>query len=157
MSRLYPLCFLFVALAPALAQNPDRVQIGRDLTIGVGEKAGDVVCVGCSIRIHGQASGSAVAVGGSITLDDGAKVGDSAVTVGGSIRMLGASTIAGDVTTVGGAVRRDPKATITGDVAELGGALGVLLMALPIVLLGGLIALLIWLVQRSRRPAAVPA
>jgi len=139
-------------------QAPDRVQIGRDIVIPAGERAGDVVCVACSIRIHGQAAGSVVAVAGSIILGQGAEVGEDTVTVVGDIRLQSGTRVGGGVTAVAGAVIRDPQATIAGDVVAMGGAGWMLLIVLlPLLFFGGIIALIIWLIQRSRRAAPVPA
>jgi hypothetical protein len=151
----------FTALLPNVAsaqQAPDRVQIGRDIVIPIGEKVGDVVCVACSIRIHGQVGGSAVAVAGSITLGQGAAVAEDAVAVVGDVRLQSGARIGGGVTAVAGQVIRDPQATVAGDVVALGGAGWTLLIVLlPLLLFGGIIALIIWLVQRSRRAEPVPA
>lgn len=48
---------LFVCISPvaAQAQSGDRVRMGEDITIEEGESAGDVVCVGCNIRVRGSA------------------------------------------------------------------------------------------------------
>ena len=67
--------------------------------------------------------------------------------------------MAGDLTTIGGTLRRDPQASVAGDVTTVGGGGGwiFLIFLLPFLFLGGIIALIIWLIQRSRRPAPVPA
>ncbi len=47
---------------------------------------------------------------------------------------------------------------MAGDVTSMGGGGWVfLIFLLPFAFLGGIIALIIWLIQRSRRPAPVPA
>ncbi len=46
---------LFV-LFPMVAQaqgKSDRVQFGSDIVVGENEEVGDVVCIGCSIRMQG--------------------------------------------------------------------------------------------------------
>ncbi len=68
-------------------QNSDQVHIGRDIYIQPQDKAGDLVCVGCSIYIRGQVAGDAVAVGGSIVLEQGAQLAGGATTVVGDIRL----------------------------------------------------------------------
>jgi hypothetical protein len=66
--------------------------------------------------------------------------------------------VGGDVTAVAGSVRRDPQATVGGGVTSLGGGGWIfLIFLLPFAVLGGIVALIIWLIQRSRRPAQVPA
>jgi hypothetical protein len=138
-------------------QNSDQVHIGRDIYIQPQDKAGDLVCVGCSIYIRGQVAGDAVAVGGSIVLEQGAQLAGGVTTVVGDIRMQTGTQIAGDVAAIAGMVKRDPQSKIAGDVTSLGGAGWMLLiLVLPLVLFGGFVALIIWLFQR-RRPVAAAA
>jgi hypothetical protein len=139
------------------AQSSDQVHIGRDIYVQSQDKVGDLVCVACSIYIRGQVAGDAVAVGGSVVLEQGVQVAGSVTTVVGDVRLQAGAQIAGDVTAVGGMVKRDPQATISGDVTSLGGAGWMLLILVaPLVLTGGIVVLIIWLFQR-RRPVAATA
>jgi hypothetical protein len=149
----------FILCAAAMAQaNPDRVQIGRDMSIDQEEKAGDLVCVACSIHVRGQVSGDVVAVGGSVTIDPGSQVAGGVTTVFGGLRMADGAQVQGDVTVVGGVVRRDAQTTIAGNITTIGGAAGIIVVVVvPMVLLIGLGWLILWLVRRERRPAPVPA
>lgn len=143
--------------AAVAQQNSDQVHIGRDIYIQPLDKAGDLVCVGCSIYIRGKVAGDAVAVGGSVVLEQGAQVAGGVTTVVGNIRLQTGTQIAGDVAAVAGTVKRDPQSTISGDVTSLGGAGWMLLILVaPLVLFGGFVALIIWLFQR-RRPVAPAA
>ena len=144
--------------APAVAQqNSDQVHIGRDIYVQPRDKAGDLVCVGCSIYIRGQVAGDAVAVGGSVVLEPGAQVAGGVTTVVGDIRLQTGTQIAGDVAAVAGMVKRDPQSKIAGDVTSLGGAGWMLLILVaPLMLCGGFVVLIIWLFQR-RRPVAPAA
>ncbi len=146
---------LCVCILAAAKDNPERTQFGRDIYVQPGEKVGDVTCFACSIHIHGQVSGDATVFGGSIVVEDGASVTGDATTFGGRLRIQGAASVSGDATTFGGYVQRDPQATIGGDVTSFGG-LGwlVVLLALPLLFLVGIIAAIVWLVQRNRRMAA---
>ena len=150
-----------VALFPTLAsaeQSSDRVQIGRDMVVQSGEKAGDVVCVFCSVRVHGQTSGDVVAVAGSVTLETGAQVGQGVTVVLGNANLRNSTQVAGDLVVVGGALRRDSQTMIGGSITALEGSFWMLLILLvPFIVLGGLVALIVWLIQRSRRPAPAPA
>jgi hypothetical protein len=140
-------------------KSTDRVQIARNIVVEPGEKVGDVVCVACSIYFRGQAAGDAVAVGGKIVLEQGAQVAGDVTAVLGSVRLESGTQVAGDVVAVAGTVRRDSQSMVAGDVTSLGGAGWMLLFLLfPLIFLGGIVALIIWLVQRSRRPmpAAAP-
>ena len=73
--------------------------------------------------------------------------------IGGNARIESGTQVAGDLTAIGGDLRRDPQAAVAGDVTTMGGHGWVfLIFLLPIVILGGIITLIIWLGQRSRRP-----
>lgn len=161
-SRSLAQLLVVVAFMPLLAlaeHSPDRVQIGRDIYVEANQRAGDLVCINCSIFLRGEATGDAVAVGGNVVVEHDARIAGSVTTVLGDVRLQGGSQIAGDVVAVAGAVRRDPAATIAGETTSLAGTGWALLIFLvPLVILGGLIAVIVWLIQRSRRPtAAVPA
>jgi hypothetical protein len=143
---------------PLLAeQNSDQVHIGRDIYVQPQDKAGDLVCVACSIYIRGQVAGDAVAVGGSVVLQQGAQVAGGVTAVVGDVRLLTDTQIAGDVVAVAGMVKRDPQSKISGDVTSLGGTgWTLLILVAPLVVLGAFVTLIIWLFQR-RRPVAPAA
>jgi hypothetical protein len=164
MSRVYRYAIVLLAAVGALGSNPafaqrssDQVHIGRDIYIQTQDKAGDLVCVACSIYIRGQVAGDAVAVGGNVVLEQGAQVAGGVTTVVGDVRLQSGAQIAGDVAAVAGMVKRDPQSKISGDVTSLGGTGWMLLILVaPLVLFGGFVALIIWLFQR-RRPVAAAA
>jgi hypothetical protein len=164
MPRICRYAVMFVVTVSALfstplfaAQNSDQVHIGRDIYVQPQDKAGDLVCVACSIHIRGQVAGDAVAVAGSVVLEPGAQVAGGVTAVVGDVRLQTGTQIAGDAVAVAGTVKRDPQSTISGDVTSLGGTGWVLLILVaPLVLFGGVVALIIWLFQR-RRPVAPAA
>jgi hypothetical protein len=138
--------------------NPDRTQFNRDIRIEANEKTADATCINCSIYVRGQVAGDVTAIHGNIVLHQGASVAGDATTVLGNIRVEGGTSVAGDLTSVGGAVRRDSGASVAGDVTSLESkALVVLIIISPLVVLGLIIALVVWLVQRNRRTAPAPA
>ena len=145
---------LFLSLtAPALAaDNGDRVHIGQSITVAEGEDAGDLVCIGCSIRMQGTC-GDLVAIGGSIIVDGEAR-GD-AVAVGGGIRLGENASIDGDVVTVGGRLWRHPNATVKGSVSQAGAPVLAVAMLAPLIPVILIIALIVWLVRRDRPPSPV--
>jgi cytoskeletal protein CcmA (bactofilin family) len=144
---------------PALAeQNSDRFQISHNISVDPGQKSGDLVCVSCSIFIRGEVAGDVVAVHGNVVIEAGGQVAGSVTTVLGDVRIQGSTQVAGDIAVVGGALRRDPQATVAGSITDLEGTGWALLAVfLPLAVLGGFIALIVWLVSRTRRPAAVAA
>lgn len=77
---------------------------------------------------------------------------------GGDMRLDEGVKVAGSATVFGGQIRRDPKATISGDVTAIGGRGWLVpILLFPFLILGLLIALAIWLVQRMRKPSGAAA
>jgi hypothetical protein len=73
---------------------------------------------------------------------------------GGDARLDRGGRVAGDVSVFGGQIHRHPQAAVAGDVASFGGHGWLLRILLtPIVLLGLLVALIVWIIQRARRPS----
>lgn len=120
--------------ATARAQN-DRVQVGEDILIAESESVGNVVCVGCSIRILGAVSQAAVAVGGNIDVEGA--VGEDVVTVGGTVRLRPGASVGQDAVAVFGTVEREEGAAVGGQVVSEA--------ALPVAGLAGLFLFLILL------------
>ena len=149
---------LFVVAAAAVAaanDTPSYTRIGHDIHIAANQKTGELTCINCSIYVRGQVAGDVTTVRGTIVVEgDGAIAGDVTAIVG-DVRAASGAKVAGDLTAVGGTVRRQSDATIAGDVTSLEGPVWPwLVFGSPIVLLGGLIALIVWLVQRRKTPAA---
>lgn len=162
LGRLRLICagLIFVgALSPtAFAdRDRDRTQVGTNINVGPEEEVSDATCFGCSIRVRGRVSGDVTAFGGSIVVEDQAQITGSATMFGGDFRIDKGAKVAGDVTVFGGRIRRDPASTIGGDVTNMGGPGWLfLIFLLPLIVLGGLVALLIWVIRRVLRPS-VPA
>ena len=137
--------------------NPDRTQFNHAIRVEDGEKVSDVTCINCSIYVRGQVAGDATAIHGNVVLYQGASVAGDVTTILGDARLESGSTVGGDLTSVGGAVRRDLGATISGNVTSMESK-AIMLVAVvgPLLVLGLIIALIVWLIQRHRRPAAVP-
>ena len=146
-----------LALTSAAKDNPSYTQFGRNINVGPSDEVGDLTCIGCSIHVRGLVAGEVTALGGEVTIEDQAQVSGDVTTVGGDLRLTKSVKVAGDVTAVGGKVERDPEASISGDVTALTGRGWLLLVfVVPFMVLGLLVAFVIWLVQRVRAPS-VPA
>jgi hypothetical protein len=154
-------CVLAGLIIPSEARaeaNADRFQINRDIHIQPDDEVGDVTCINCSVYILGRVSGDVTTINGNIVAQQGATIAGDATAVRGNTRIENGTQVGGDVTAIAGTARRDPQATVGGDVTSMGGGGWVFLVfLLPFAVLGGIIALIIWLIQRSRRPAPVPA
>ena len=149
---------LFVVASPRALHaraNGDLVQVGRSIVVEEGEEVGDVVCIGCSIRMEGTC-GDVVAVGGSIAVDG--TVNGYADSDGGCVRLGENASISGDVVTVGGGLSRHANAVVKGDITSQSGPLVLLgLVVVPLIPIVLIILLIIWLVKpnRPRAPASV--
>lgn len=143
----------------ALAKSrPDRTQFNRDIRVESGEKTGDITCFNCSIYIRGEVSGDATAFRGRIVVETGASVAGDVTAFLGDVRVEPTSKVAGDVTVFGGALHRDTGAAIAGDVTSFENKAWVFLILLsPLIFVGLIVALIVWLVQRSRGRVPVAA
>ena len=148
---------LGLSTAALAKDNPDYTQWGHDINIGPNDKTGELTCIWCNIRVRGEVAGDVTTVGGNVVIEDQGEVAGEVTSVGGNVRLDKAVHVAGDVTVVGGTLRRDPQASVGGEVTALAGwGWLLLIIATPIVILGVLLAMVIWLIQRVRSPA-VPA
>jgi hypothetical protein len=151
---------LLVCVVPyANAKNKSEyTQFGHDIRIGANQKTNDLTCINCSIYVHGQVAGDVTAIHGNVVIDGDASVAGDVTAVLGDVRVDKGTKIAGDLTAVGGKISRQPEATVAGDVTSLEGHSWFwLILGFPVVLIAGIIALIVWLVQRSKTPAPAMA
>jgi hypothetical protein len=150
-----PILILIFTASAGAKDNPEYTQIGHDINVGPNQEVGEVTCIGCSIRVRGKVSGEVTTVGGNIFIEDQGQVAGEVTAVAGDVRLDREVKVSGDVTVVGGALRRAPEAEVAGDVTSVGGRawIPVILIA-PFVFLGLLVALVVWMIHRFRRPAA---
>ena len=165
MKRSYPLfcavATVLIALGLSAAayakSNSSITRFGNNISVGPSDEVGDLTCFACNIRIRGLVAGDVTTFGGSIAVEDQAQVAGDVTSFGGNLRLDKEVKLSGDVTVFGGTVDRAPEASIAGDVTTFSGRGWLLVIfVLPFVMLGLLIAFVIWLVQRLRQPA-VPA
>jgi hypothetical protein len=153
---LIQLSLVSALAASAVAQGAhDRTQFGHDITIGADESASEATCFGCSVRIRGRVDGDVTTFGGSIVLERDGSIGGDTTTFGGNVRLDGGAKVKA-VTVFGGRVHRDPGAEVEGDITNFAGGAALwlfLIFGLPFVLLGAVIALIVWLVRRFTRPS----
>jgi hypothetical protein len=112
-----------ITTAPTLLLANDgheRVHFFQSINVGPDENVGDVVCIGCSIRMSGSC-GDAVAILGSIIIDGTVK-GD-AVAVGGTIKLGEDAQVGGDTVGLGGGIVRHPAAVVKGEMVSQSGPL----------------------------------
>ena len=152
-----------MALAGALSSaafadgSRDRTQFGHNISIAPGEEVSDVTCFACSVRVRGHVAGDVTTFGGSVVVEDDGQIAGDTTSFGGDVRLDKGVKIAGDVTVFGGRLRRDSEAVVNGDVTNFSGTGWLFLVfGLPLVILGALLALVIWLVRRVIRRPAMP-
>ena len=138
-----------IAAKPAFAKG-DRVSIANDITVEEGSSAADLVCILCSIKVHGEINGDIVAVLGSVTVDDGQAISGDVVTVGGDLAMGDGARVNGDVAVVAGRLNKGAGASIGGDSNVETGKGWLIVPFAPLLILIGIVWLIVWLVRRKR-------
>jgi predicted acyltransferase (DUF342 family) len=148
---------LSLSCAAFAKEDSSYTEFGHDINIGPDEQVGDLTCFGCSIYVRGQVNGDVTTIGGSIVLEGHVEVSGDVTAIAGDARLGEGVQIGGDATVIGGELRRNPQATVAGDVTSmLGRGWLFLIFLVPFMILGLLVAFVIWLVQRLRSPS-VPA
>jgi len=147
---------LFLLISRVWAQNPPRTQeevrFAHDIHLQAGETRAEATCMHCSIYVAGNISGDVVAIRGNVILESGASIGGDVTTVLGDVRLHSGSNVGGDVTAVAGVVRRETQTAVGGDTTSLEGTKWLAAIILPpFFVLGLIVALIVWLVQRRRR------
>jgi cytoskeletal protein CcmA (bactofilin family) len=152
------LLYLTFSLSAYAENSRERTQFGHNITIGPDEEVSEATCFGCSIRVQGHVSGDVTTFGGSVLLENQAEVGGDTTTFAGDIRLDKDAAVRGDVTVFGGRLRRDSQSSVGGDVTNMSGPGWILLIfVLPLIVLGGILALIAWLIWRVVRRRASPA
>lgn len=156
-STKWLLCFVAVAAisVPAFAdRSHDRTQFGHEIIVGADEKATDVTCFSCGVRIRGRVSGDVTTFGGTVVIEQDGEVSGDTTVFAGDLRLESGARVR-EVTVFGGKIRRDPSALVRGDITTFGGGAAVwlfIVFGLPFVVLGALIAFVVWLIRRFSRP-----
>ena len=92
--------------------------MGGRKVVAEGEVTRDeLVMMGGSVRIDGEARADVVVLGGSLTVNGTAR---DVVVVGGSLRLGPDAHVRGDLVNVGGALNRSPGAQVDGEVVNVG-------------------------------------
>lgn len=90
----------FAAAPNAFAKGHNIIKINKDIEISEEMIVDDVVAVGGSVTVSGRVENSVVAVGGSVILKSGARVGGQVVAVGGDVVKDESAAIIGKITQV---------------------------------------------------------
>jgi len=162
MALKIPLSVLLLTLMAAsqavAGSHTERFQLNHDIRVGPDDSASDVTCLNCSVYVRGHVSGDIFTLNGNIVVEPDGQIGGDLATLGGDVRLESGTQVGGDVAAIGGAIRRDNAAIVGGDVSAVGNrSWAVLIVFLPFAVLAGLVALIVWLVQRSRHPVTATA
>jgi cytoskeletal protein CcmA (bactofilin family) len=156
------ICLLFMltlTTAAFAAGDHERTQVGHNINVAAGDEVSEATCFGCSVHVKGHVAGDITTFGGSIVVEEGGEVGGDATAFAGDVRLDKNTRVNGDLAVFGGRLRRDPAATVGGDISSMGGGAGwlFLIFGLPFVVLGAVIALIVWLIRRFLLKRPVPA
>lgn len=157
MRRRFALAMLVILFAFSVSAfakgkhgDNDRVSFGSDVTISEGEDAGDVVCMFCSVKVHGDVGGDMAVFFGNITVDSGHKIGGDVAVIGGDLNLGEEAVTGGDVAIIAGNAHLAQSATIHGSRTVMPGAFWLLIPFAPLLILIGIIWLVVYLFRRNR-------
>jgi hypothetical protein len=162
VSLKVPLAALLVTLIASTCamagSGSEQFQFNHDIRVGPEDNTGDVTCLNCSVYVRGHVSGDIFTLNGNIVVEPEGQIGGDIATLGGDVRLESGTQVGGDIAAIGGTVHRDGAAIVGGDVSALGNRnWAVVIVLLPFLLFAGLVAFIVWLVQRARHPATAPA
>jgi hypothetical protein len=142
---------LLASALPAFAKGgDDRASVGNNITIAEGETAGDVACVFCSVRVHGDVRGDVAVLFGRIEVDPGHTISGDLAALGADLNLGEGATVGGDVAIAAGDANLAPGAMIHGSRMVLSNRMWLLLPFAPLLILIGVIWLIVHLVRRNR-------
>lgn len=99
-------------------RRPAIVEFGTDAELGTNDSTEAMVIIGGSATVRGKVQNAVVAIGGDITLQEGAEV-SQAVAVLGGIKAEKGSRIRGEAVSVGGRIEVQEGAEIEGQMQEV--------------------------------------
>lgn len=109
------------AATPAASEAPTEANaFGRNLVVDADQTVTEASVVGGDLTVRGHVLRDAVAVGGSLVLEPGARVDGDAVSVGGDIRIDPGTRVEGDAVSVGGHASIADGAYVGGDRNQIG-------------------------------------
>jgi hypothetical protein len=142
---------LFFAALPGFARSSDdHATFGSDITIPDGETAGDIACVFCTVRVHGEVRGDIALAFGRVEVDPGRTISGDVAGFGADLGLAPGASIGGDVSVIGGDVKLAPGAMIHGSSMSFPGRIWLLLPLAPFLIVIGVVWLIVAIVRRNR-------
>jgi hypothetical protein len=164
--RIRPGLFAWLSVCVCVAElssamfgqaSRERTQFGHDVIVGPDEEVSQVTCFGGSVRVRGHVAGDVTAFDGSVIIEEDGSVGGDATVFGGGVRLEKTAKVGGDITIFGGNLRRDPESQVGGGITNFSGGFWLpLFVGLPLIFIGAIVALIIWLIRHYTR-TGVPA
>src|SRR5271170_1192395 len=106
---------LLAATLPASAKSDnDRASFGSDITVAEGETVGDIACVFCDVRVHGDVKGDIAVMFGRVEVDPGHSISGDVAALGADLVLGEGATVGGDVALAAGDANVAEGATIHG-------------------------------------------
>jgi hypothetical protein len=148
---LAPALLLLTAIAPSFARaDNDRVTFGGNVTVEQDDTVNDIACAFCTVKIHGNVKGDIACAFCSVSLDSSQRISGDVAMLGGDLSLREEAEVGGDVTIAAGETNLASGASIHGTRSILPGRFWLLLPFTPLLILGGIIWLIVYLVQRNR-------
>ena len=98
--RLAAIGMLFLLIcADGYAQERNRIHIGDDVLVEIGEEVGTAVSIGGDVRVYGTVRDGVISVGGSVFLGPEAVVHGDVTTIGGMVVKQEGAIVSGDINT----------------------------------------------------------
>jgi hypothetical protein len=141
---------LFVTLPAFARSSEDRAGFGNDITIAAGETAGDVACMFCDVRVHGDVRGDVAVMFGKVEVDPGRSIAGDVAMLGADLNLGPGASVGGDLALAAGDVNAGPGARVHGSSSVFPGRFWLLLPLAPLLLVIGLVWLIVYLVRRNR-------
>jgi len=138
------------AFAKGKHNGNDRTSFGSDITIAEGETAADIACAFCSVHLRGDVTGDVAVAFGSITVEPGHTISGDTAILEGDLNLGEGSNVNGDLAILAGSDRLAEGAAVHGSRAVVRQPLGTLILLSPLLILGGIIWLIVFLVRRNR-------
>ena len=136
---------------PAFARSTeDRAGVGNDITVAEGETAGDIACVFCTVRVHGDVKGDIAILFGKVELDPGRSISGDVAGLGADLNLGEGAMVGGDIAIAAGNANLAPGAMVHGSSMVLPSRMWLLLPFAPLLILIGLIWLIVYIVRRNR-------
>jgi hypothetical protein len=147
---LFGVALLLVTLPGFASSDNDHATVGSDITVDEGETAGDIACVFCTVRIHGEVKGDVAVLFGSVIVDNDRGVSGDLAIFGGDLLLGSDSWVGHDVSVMAGDVKTGSGAMIHGTSTVFPGRIWLLLPLAPLLVLFGFCWLIVYLVRRNR-------